>query len=302
MRPFFVVSMLLLVAAGFIFALLPEASHAGGDPGERLVFGIACSSFVFGSVWLARREPYVLAGTFVLLATIALAGAGLALAVNPTAGAGVVVLIAIAVAVLVAGVAYIAAQHLGADRVPDVLAQRFGRRAMFEVSGVQVTACAPAQIRSDEIAPVDFYLQNCFDQPRTVEVAFDDTPLFGSGGMVRWNHPGQIVLAGSEVKHVRFPICATAPSAGESSVYVAMRVSGRGGKRLRRWRAPFAAPPLSRWLIALLVLLAAPVGFVVIVWGRGGLRFRVRRVPAGPPRTDALPEPETEVVWSAGAS
>jgi hypothetical protein len=101
-------------------------------------------------------------------------------------------------------------------------------RGQLSIGSLSPRNLAKRVLRSDTIAPVDVFLQNCTDAPRTVALEL----LLPRPPSLVWRSPGSIVVAPSEVKRVRFPICA-APTAREAHrMYV--RVRTRLGLRRRR--------------------------------------------------------------------
>ena len=295
MRFTFLSVALLLVAGATALAMLPSvlARSSGSDA---TVFAVSATTAVGGAALLAWRDVYAFAVLASLMALAALAGVGLAWSAGSLTP-GLLALTFAAAAVLVAGAGFVARCQLAKPSVPDVLAERFGRGAVYETSGVQLVVLAPLTNPANAIVPIELYLQNCTDAPRTVEVVLDDRPLFGRGGRIRWRKPPPVELAPGEVQLLRIPICAARADALSAEVHFVVAATGPRGRRIRPRRAPYAAPPMATWKLVAIALLALPL-FVVVFWGRGGLKADVYFTPAEPLRTDdELPPATAEPVW-----
>jgi hypothetical protein len=288
---------LLLVAGAFVLTLLQGALNGHLSPGDAPFFYVPLFTFVIGGALLAWRDTYAFAVLVSLLGGFALAGVGLVCSAGVPTGSGVVLVGVAAVLTIAAGLAFIVRTQLRRGPLPDVFAERFGRRGVFESGGVQIAAFTPVNVAANIIFPVDVYLQNCVDAPRTVDIALDDQPLIGAGGGIRCRKPAPVTLAPAEVKLVQLPVCAGRANTLTPAAYVCVRADGPRGNRIRHRRAPYAARPLPRWLVALIVVLAWPL-FIVIVSGRGGIKLQFRFTPAGPlRRDDELPEPTVTTLW-----
>lgn len=289
---------ILLVSGALVVALLPEALHRFESSGDALIFAGSLATFVVGSGLLARRDSYAFAWLMAFIGGFGLACLGLVVMVEARVSLELWGFAAGSAVLCVAAGTYIARTQFRSGAVPDVLAEQAGRRAVFEIDDVQLTATCPFETPANFIASVDVCLQNCLDSARTVTVELDDQPLFGPGGGIHWRRPEPVQLGPSEVKLVRIPFCSAKPGSSTQLAYLRVRASGEPGKRVRHRRAPYAAHPLKRWQIAAIVVLASPF-FWILVWGRGGVKVDLRFTNAQPlRRPDELPEPSVQLVWS----
>jgi hypothetical protein len=198
---------------------------------------------------------------------------------------------------IAAGIPFLVWTRRLRDPIPDILRSMFRENAIAERNGVQISYRAPTVLATSAIVPVEVLLQNCRSEPRTVEISFAEAPLFPSKPKLLSRSPVPIVLGGSEVKRVLLPVCSSITGRAFVQGYVKLRVSGRGGRRTRRWYAqPFQAPR-NFLLILLAMVLLLPLGVLLIVIRRGGVVMQI--VPGGPLRApQELPDPTLETVWS----
>lgn len=130
MRFTFLSVALLLVAGATALAMLP-AVLARSSGSDATVFAVAATTAVGGAALLAWRDVYSFAILATLMALAALAGVGLAWSAGSLTP-GLLALTFAAAAVLVAGAGFVARCQLAKPSVPDVLAERFGRAAVYE--------------------------------------------------------------------------------------------------------------------------------------------------------------------------
>jgi len=297
MRLIFLGTGVSLLAGAMAMALLPSVAANGiaGSADGGLFLG-ALVFFLLSAGVLAWREPHAfvllmgacsLFGLFAGLMAFRLGPPSLSLFLHLAVSAAALVLVA----------AYLMRNQFGASSVPDVLAALHPNRSAFETGGVQLIAVLPEVLPTDVIAPVDVYLQNCTDASRKVRVKLDDKSFFGRGGKVRWRAPDTVELGPTEVVHLQFPVCAAKMDQASTDVYFDIHAWGRPGKRVRRRRARYAAPPLSNWQILLTVLILSPIA-ILVVTDRGGIKSSLRFIGAGPLRSaDELPAPTVTTLW-----
>lgn len=167
---------------------------------------------------------------------------------------------------------------------PNVLRRSFHDTRIFERDGVQFTGFLEA---GADQAPhvVNVLVQNCFSARRTVRIRFD------AGSQSKYlRYPETVVaeLGPAEVAQVAVPVVSPTYE-GKYSLFFDVAVTGKEGRRVRRWRAK---TPDTRFKPGASAALLA-VG--VVAFG-GGLKFTIGPLPSDI-WARPLPEPEVKVLW-----
>jgi hypothetical protein len=175
-------------------------------------------------------------------------------------------------------------QRQESERYPNVLKSEFGPSGILETEGIQFTGQL-AQATAGKPHYASVVLQNCFDQPRSVTLAFDGA---GSAKHLRFHSSVSVNLGPAEVVRVTVPVVSPT-YAGEYSLYFSVHVAASSGQRVRLWRAQTATNRTTgAQTAALLAVGVLSVG--------GGVRFTI-----GPTVDDLwaspLEEPRVETLW-----
>ncbi len=178
----------------------------------------------------------------------------------------------------IASVIVLVRARLAKDERPNELLRRFKREHVFEHAGVQIAVEVPDEAALiSGVFDVRVFVQNCWDAERSVSIFL--LPRKGlvqvPGGAEVAVPTDPLMLQGTEVGVLSIPVVVTTPS--RVAIYVELRASGTGGRRI--WRRPAQTIPMSISPIATLLLTIVSFG-THWVWG-GGL---IVRVPSGPRR------------------
>jgi hypothetical protein len=269
------------MAGAATFALSGEAvSETSAN-----VAGIA---FLVAAVILwreAKRDPdavLTLVSVFMLLSAVCI-GIYLFYADQPGTASQVSLVVCIALG-LACAAATRRRQRSESTDFPNVLATMAPINGIFETEGIQFTGMlTPGRERRPHAASI--LLQNTFDAPRTVTIRFDAA---GTGKYMRFHPEHKVEIGPAEVSRVVFPVVApTYP--GSYPLYFSIVVAGKGGKRVRLWRALDATERTKTGTtLALLAVGHLKVG--------GGIRFTIGPLPddiwSAP-----LSQPRQESLW-----
>jgi hypothetical protein len=295
-RPRFVACLLMLAGAAAL--LLTVATRTAGEGPLPLTWFALLVGCVAGGVVFALLDPYGFAWLVVSLS----AGMGgvvwILSLVEPHALTKHGVLVIASVVGLVGGAGYVVWARRRRDPIPDFLRGTVPLANIVEQKGVQFAYSASGLLHHETATPVEVVLQNCVSEQRIVDIALVEAPLLPGKPRLTCRLPGAISLSPCEVKRVRFPISA-APGATDAVRFVLrLRVTGARGERVRKWRgnAPFTPPGLFQ--ILLVTVLFLPLGLMLVVLDRGGIRLNIAP-PQGPGAGRGLPEPSVETVWIA---
>ncbi len=165
-------------------------------------------------------------------------------------------------------------------RFPNILKHEFGADAVLERDGIQIVS----SVLTDESPALQLILQNCWAAERQVRLKFDT-------GNLRMAMPDTLLstkdisvpLGPAEVVQVIVPV---RPNGKPFKVFVDVRVSGAGGRRVRLWEGQ----PVSMRMTPMWGLLMLSIGHPV--WG-GGIKVSF---PALPP-VGVGSTPNTTVLW-----
>lgn len=285
-----------------VVAFIATATQGlGSRPSAREVAAVALAWILWSAavVVLALRERFAFAVFTAVLSTLALVVVWMLSSVRAEdrVTPSLLPLGVLSTLTLVGSIAYAIIYVRGEDDVPDVLRTHWDPTTVTEVGGVEiVTACTRA-LRSDTIAPVEVWLQNCQDGRVTVHMRPEEVPFWSWGGRgLAWRVPDPVVLEPSQVKQVVLPICAAPNSRGTFTLHIAVRVEGGTARRTRRRRAGTRERPISAAKLLLAALVTLPMGFVLFLLRRGGMSIEVHDVGC---YRDAgeLPMPGEIVLW-----
>ncbi len=178
---------------------------------------------------------------------------------------------------------------------PDLLRALVGRKHVSELAGVQLAFTLPeAKVEAGEQTELNLYLQNCWNHPRTVSVELSqDTRVTLSRAVLHFPMQFSVDLDGAMVGRVRVPVLAHPESKDRFILRPEVKVSGKGGERVRQWRARGYSNPVS----PLVTMLGCLAGMLVT---RGGMTFDIRVMRrSGGPGIDDLEEPSEpgEPIW-----
>jgi hypothetical protein len=175
---------------------------------------------------------------------------------------------------------------------PNQLVERFGAEPVREVRGVQFVV-QPSQLtaRSGEAFTVEVVAQNCWDTPRTLTIALATEASFAEGrSPVHLPPAAQLVLGPGEVGQLLLRGAAVEAAVGEHRLQVQPSVEGKGGTRVRKWRAPELKPTVD----VAMDLLTIFGGFSL---GEDGLTLSVKLVGAAPKADLSPPTATAQSVW-----
>jgi hypothetical protein len=281
-----------LIVSCFTFLNAVYGSESTG-PTTWIVVGVTLAIAIVGIVFEARNDLY---GTAKSMTALGGLGAILAFFVGLYANrfADIALVVSGLLAILfLTSFLYLLYNQFRDGEVPNVLRERFGRSNVVEVDGVQMSVLTGGTtvVHGGHIESVRVVLQNCWDAPREAVVRLsEDTRIFlGKSGDILFPDETEISLGPAEVVAVKIPIAAEPDARGRFSIDLRLDVSGRGGERVRPWRAGGLSRPVPWWVI----LLLAPVG--ALVWG-GGIKIKVSARPQEAPDV-VLPDPLREVIW-----
>jgi hypothetical protein len=186
----------------------------------------------------------------------------------------------------VAFVACVALPRLLSPRYPDVLAARFGKRAVGEHEGIQFLHVAPASVCAGEWCSFSVHLQNCWDAPRTFVLRLE--PPANQVGLLRFPREAKAELRGLEVGVLSIPVWADGNARpGPVQIRASPSTSGWRGRRRRTAHAREVEEKVSTTKTVAWALGGALAGHVHIHVG-GGFSMEtqvsapVARQPVGP--------------------
>jgi len=152
----------------------------------------------------------------------------------------------------VASLAYRSWNQSAPSPWPDVLLQHTEPAAIHEVGDVQFTSISAVSIVGGQVGDVEVLLQNTVDAPRTVHLDLTpETRLASSNRAVLVPEAIKVELAGGEVARAVLHCVAVGRAQGRHVYKWQVVTLGRGGKRVRRRRAPSLKVPLLTELISL---------------------------------------------------
>jgi hypothetical protein len=285
---------LAATAAGFSSVEFTVESRPR-DPTMIGVFAASLFVVALGMFVEAKRDLYGFCFAAVVLGfvTSILTGAVALLGASPHPIAAAVAVLS--GGVVIACVVYLVRTQYGRDPLPDILRQRFDAARIAEVEGVQFAVCQSAtELVAGEALTVEVVAQNCWDEERrlTFELRPETRVSINRAGLRIPGEP-RLVLPAASVAVLAIPVVAEPKADGRFVLVASPKVSGEGGKRVRRRRARALSTHIPPWLTLLLLFGG------MFVWG-GGLKLRVRVTPrrggAEPPPVVAL-EPRTRVIW-----
>lgn len=260
------------------------------EPGARISRRL-CRGLGHDIYQFCRRAPFFGFTTAVIAAGVVF----FAEESHPIAATLAVVCTAASVACLI----YLYRQHTGEQRYPHFLRERFSEREIAEFKDVQfVVSASDEVIRAGDSLTIDVFAQNCTDAPRTLMMKLKRQ------GRVSLNFAGflldkdpSIELPPFSAGRMTIPMVSHPKARGQYRWDVTPKVTGRGGRRVLRWRARAFGPRVS----GLLSLVLLPFGF--LVWG-GGLSITVAvkksGTPPGPFDATAIPASQSTVLWTPG--
>ena len=264
------------------------------DPDMYWVFGISLLVVVLGFLLEMRRDAYSasMVLTVVSFVTAFLTGAvaWFGAESHPLAWTFAI----LSTATFVSCVVYLFRTQYRRGSLPDILRQRFDRRSILEVDGVQfVVAYGPLEIGGGECVQINVVAQNCWNEPRTLWFGLDvGTRLSLDRAGLLFEREPSVTIPGAAVVAMTIPVVAQPEAKGRFVLHAKPKVEGSGGARVRHSRARTLGRRIPGWLTAALLFVG------VIAWG-GGVRIRIRvrkEQPLVPPRAVDL-EPRTAVVW-----
>ncbi len=179
------------------------------------------------------------------------------------------------------------------DELPNLLLERFGADAILELAGVQFVVLGPqAPVAPGGASMVLIEAQNGWSTPRTLTVGLvPELRLARSRSRFAVPAPTGIELPAGAYARILLPIHAPVDAPGTHPILVLPGVTGKGGRRLRRWQArPYmlTIPPTASGLRAAFGSLAA-----------AGSGLRVRTMVAGVPAAVAgPPSASATLVWA----
>jgi hypothetical protein len=165
---------------------------------------------------------------------------------------------------------YRAFAHHATDRLPNLLLDRFDRGAIREQAGIQfVTWADRKELVAGERFDVHVMAQSCWDEPRTFGLKIVQEQL-GKKWTVIHEQQAEIEIAGGEAVLISVPVLTHPKAKGQAQLSLTPFVRGKGGARVRRFRAQaFETKTSGSWL----QVLALTMG--IFVWG-GGITFRIK--------------------------
>lgn len=239
------------------------------------------------SAWIlareVRRDLYQLCTFWLFFGVVSAVGSLLLSSEHRLTGWG---LACLSLVTWVASLVVLAHAHLARDGRPNELLKRFSRDRVFEHAGVQIAVEPPdAAALAEGIFDVRIFVQNCWDAERTASISLAPRRGFAQvpGGAEFANRVAPLRLQGGEVGVLSIPVAVT--SADRVRLYVELRTSGAGGRRI--WRRPAQTIPMNVSPLATVLLAILSLGNIV-AWG-GGL---VINVPPGTRKTRGLTLPE----------
>ncbi len=261
--------MLMIIA----FCALPMGALAlGDDDGSRdigiWIVGVSVCVFFLGMIVEARRDLYEFCGGLAVFSAItsvvtfvfaALAEAG-ALAFS----------VALLTGLVSVGCGY---YRYRMQRSPEPLRnyvrEQAGDDAIHELDGIQfVVISTDSNIRAGESFEVQIIAQNGWDVERILQVRLtrERRISLNFAGLV-FEKDTEMILPGGAAGAIMIPVRAEWRAKGRYPFAVSVQTRGRGGTRLRRWRAKVMPSQVP----ALLTFVGAFVG--IVVWG-GGMKFQ----------------------------
>ena len=233
------------------------------------------------AAWAARKNFYAFAQVVSIVSLVVALVALMWIFEDPMAHPIALSMFVIATLSAVGCIWYLVASNYRKDKEPNPLRDVFDDSSISELRDVQFVVSQPdTHIESGNTTSLIVTAQNCVDASRNlkIELGVRDQILKKTSDL-RFQIESELQLGPLEAAELEIPIVFGAQCRGKYLFDVRPKVDGRGGKRIRKWRAKTFEQRTSGCLTVVL----APLG--LFIWG-GGLT--VTFVVKTNPNTDRL--------------
>ena len=132
------------------------------------------------------------------------------------------------------------------ERFPNVLLERFAKKDVGELQGVQFATWAePESLATGDEAAIHVHAQNAFDTERVLTVQLTQRPDLGKRGQVDFGKDARLVLPPFAAGTLTIPVTFDPKAKGKYHVFFRADVEGRGGRRGRVFRGRPYRPPIN---------------------------------------------------------